>query len=275
MIFVDFRSKQKEEDFNLIFPDWESGENVAFLSPHDDDVLLGAGYLLTAVLKHGGFPLVMIMCKGDAGYSNEGEKYRIVDVRKDEALSAYGRLGVPPFRIHFLDIPDFSLMPHVNRMVFENSGLFLEQIRIFRQEKITRVVFSSGYFEHWDHTAVYYMGIYNSPQAGDPVLVDLGEPQKVKSYIVYSVWGDFAPSFEKENELRATKGILADEDVEEKITTAIKDFNSQEKIFAGIMDHRKKRKCEQGYLELYQDVEVRKPTDFNSYFDALKKIQDI
>lgn len=274
MIFIDFPSKRKAENFDLIFPEWESGENVAFLSPHDDDVLLGAGYLLTAVLKHGGVPLVVIMCKGDAGYSDEGEKYRIVDVRKDEALSAYGRLGVPPFRIHFLDIPDFSLMPHVNRLVFDYTGLFLEQIRIFRQEKVSRVIFSSGNFEHWDHTAVYYMGVYNSPQAGDPVLMDLGEPYKVKSYLVYSVWGDFAPMFNGEGDLRASKGILADEEVEGRIVTAIKDFNSQEKIFAGIMEHRKKRKCDQGYLELYQDVEVRNPTDFNPYFDALKKIQD-
>ena len=67
MEFVDFHSLQKSKEINLIFPDWQKGETVAFLSPHDDDVLLGAGYLLTATIKNKGTPLILIFCSGDAG----------------------------------------------------------------------------------------------------------------------------------------------------------------------------------------------------------------
>lgn len=274
MIYVDFKKKQKSRDFSLIFPRWKSGETVAFLSPHDDDVLLGAGCLLKAVVENKGVPLILIMCQGDAGYSQKEKKDTITEVRKKEAFSAYGRLGVSSSQIHFLGVPDFSLMTHVNRKIFQNSGLFEEQIRIFRQEKVSRVVFSSGHLEHWDHTAVYFMGIYTSPNAGDPVLTDLGKPHAVKSYLVYSVWGDFAPSSEGNKELRASKGILVNEPEEDKIRKSVKEFSSQEKIFSGVVKHRKKRKGDPGFLELYQDVYIRKPTRFRPYFEAMKKMSD-
>ena len=51
--------------------------------------------------------------------------------------------------------------------------MFEEQVKIFRKEQVSRVVFASGFYEHWDHTAVYLMGIYTSPQAGDPIFTSL------------------------------------------------------------------------------------------------------
>jgi len=48
MEYVDFLSLKRSRNIGLFFPDWKKGEKVAFLSPHDDDVILGAGYLLMA-----------------------------------------------------------------------------------------------------------------------------------------------------------------------------------------------------------------------------------
>lgn len=275
MEFVDFRFLHKSKRINLLFPEWAEGETVAFLSPHDDDVLLGAGYLLKATLENTGLPLILIFCSGDAGYSFPEEKDTIVQRRRQEAIQAYGLLGVKEDNIIYFDVPDFSLMPHVNRMFFQEKGLFEEQVRLFREKRVSRVIFSSGHFEHWDHTAVFNMGIYTSPQAGDPVLADSGEPYAAKSHYIYSVWGDFEPPKSDKDVIRADKGILVDEDLEEKIRSAIRCFTSQRKIFKDIVDHREKRKSDLGYLELYKTADVRPQTDFVPYFTLLNRSKTI
>lgn len=269
MEFVDFHSLKQSQSIELFFPDWKQGEKVAFLSPHDDDVILGAAYLLLATLEHGGTPLIFIFCSGDAGYSSEEDKNRIVGKRKNETKKAYGNLGIHEENIFDSDIPDFSLPPYVNRNLPKGKGLFEEQVKHFRREKVSRVVFSSGFYEHWDHTAVYHMGIYTSPQAGDPILADLGAPYGPKSYYVYSVWGDFEPGKSDENAIRADKGILVNEGREKLVREAIQAFSSQKKIFKTIVDYREKRKSDSGYLELYKMVQVRKPIDYSAYFALL------
>ncbi|MFQ6037104.1 MAG: PIG-L family deacetylase, partial [Candidatus Aminicenantales bacterium] len=162
MEFIDFHALQRSERIDLFFPGWEEGEKVAFLSPHDDDVILGAGYLLKATVESGGIPVVFLFCSGDAGYSAAEDRASIVETRKREALRAYEMLGVKKRNLHRLDIPDFSLPLYVNRNLPEGKGLFEEQVRVFRKERVSRVVFSSGFLEHWDHTAVYHMGVYTS-----------------------------------------------------------------------------------------------------------------
>ncbi len=269
MEFVDFLSLKRSQSIDLFFPGWEKGEKVAFLSPHDDDVLLGASYLLMATLEQGGVPLIFIFCSGDAGYSSEEDKESIVGKRKKETKKAYGNLGIQEENIFCSDIPDFSLSPYINRNLPKGRGLFEEQIKHFRQEKVSRVIFSSGFYEHWDHTAVYHMGIYTSPQAGDPILADLGTPHEPKSYYVYSIWGDFEPTKSEENPIRADKGILVDEDSENLVRRAVQEFSSQKKIFETVVDYREKRKSESGYLELYKTIHVREQIDFRAYFELL------
>ena len=140
MEFVDFRLLRKSKKIDILFPEWQAGETVAFLSPHDDDALLGAGYLLKSTVENNGNPLLLIFCSGDAGYSVPEEKDIITQRRKQEAIQAYGMLGVKQENIHYFDIPDFSLMPHVNRNLSQEKGLFEEQVRIFREQKVSRVL---------------------------------------------------------------------------------------------------------------------------------------
>jgi LmbE family N-acetylglucosaminyl deacetylase len=275
MEFVDFRHRRRSQKIDLLFPDWQKGETVAFLSPHDDDILLGAGYLLRAAVENRGNPLLLVFCSGDAGYSSPQEKEAITRIRKEEAFQAYRMLGVKEKNIFYFNIPDFSLMAHVNRNLPADKGLFEEQVRLFRKERVSRVVFSSGYFEHWDHTAVFNMGIYTSPQAGDPVLADIGAPFKAKSYYAYSVWGDFEPPKPGSGQIRADKGILAEEKVEEEIRLALRSFASQSKIFKDIVGYREKRKFGSRYLELYKEAQIRPQIDFKPYFNLLDKCKNI
>jgi LmbE family N-acetylglucosaminyl deacetylase len=245
---------------------------VAFFSPHDDDALLGAGHLILATLRSGGTPCVFIFCRGDAGYSTAAEKKGIVRRRKREAIRSYGHLGVQERHILFFDIPDFSLMAHLNRQPPWGKGVFDRIVSLLRQERISRAVFSSGYLEHWDHTAVYYAGVYISSQAQDPILVDLGKPHPIRTYLAYAVWGDFEPPPPGQT-TRANLGILASDEDENQVIEAISEFSSQAKIIRNIVAHRKKRKTQGGYVELYKKIKLREPIDYSPYFGFLSKIR--
>ena len=272
MEFINFLNLKRSNRIGLLFSGWIAGEKVAFYSPHDDDAVLGAGYLILATIKAGGSPHVFIFCQGDAGYSTAEEKKGIVKRRKEEAVRAYGILGVPEKNIHFFNIPDFSLMARLDRKLPRGEGLFDKIVAALRKERISRVVFSSGYFEHWDHTAVFYAGIYSSPQAQDPILIDLGKPSLVKTYLTYSVWADFEPLLRSRNGIKAELGILATVKEEKRVLDAIRVFSSQNRIIQDIVAHRQKRKLEEGYLELYKSIPLREPIDFKPYFRLLKKI---
>jgi len=271
MEFINFLNLERTRQIDLLFPGWKKGEKVAFYSPHDDDAALGAGYLMMATLESGGIPHIYIFCQGDAGYSTLREKKDIVKRRKEEAVRSYGLLGVPEKNVHFFAISDFSLMGRLDRRLPQGKGVFDKIISTLRAEQISRAVFSSGYLEHWDHTAVFNAGVYLSSQAQDPILVDLGKPFPMKTYLAYSVWGDFEPSPLGRDKIRADLGILAAAEEETRVLNAIMAFSSQNRIIQDIVSHREKRRSEEGYLELYKSIPVRKSIDYAPYFRILKK----
>jgi len=272
MEFIDFSAETRSPRIEALFPGWVRGEKVAFYSPHDDDVALGAGYLVQAVIDNGGIPVVLIFCSGDAGYSAREAKTTIVATRKKEAVRAYRELGVGKNNIIFLNIPDFALMASVGRSSSGKTCLFNKLVAFLRKKKISRIVSSSGHFEHWDHTAAFYLAAYTSPQAGDPILADLGKPFPIQSYLAYSVWADFEPSLGGKRGIRADKGILAGERHEAAVRKALTSFVSQGKIMLQTMAiERDERRSASGFLELYQDIKLRSPIDYKPYFARLKK----
>ena len=271
MEFVDFGTGARGGDIGLLFPGWKKGEAVAFLSPHDDDAALGAGYLLRAGKRAGGRPLVCVFCKGDAGYSKTEEKRTIVTRRRREAVAAYGLLGVPPEDIHFFGRPDLSLMGQIDRIMADGrKGVVDELLCVLRTRRAGRVVFTSPSYENWDHTAVHHLGMYVAPQAGDPILADLGAPSPVVSMLVYSVWGDLAPK--AGGGLGADLGIVAGDRDEQAVRKALAAFASQ----AAIMENtgaarRDARRGPDGWLEIYGRAIVRKPVNYLAYFRELGK----
>jgi len=270
MEFVDLGTGARG-NIEILFPGWTKGEAVAFLSPHDDDAALGAGYLLRAVKKAGGRPVVIVFCKGDAGYSKAAEKRTIVARRRREAVAAYGLLGVPAEDIVYFDRPDLSLMGHVNRVSpAGRKGVVEDLIRVLRGRKAARVVFTSPNYENWDHTAVYMLGMYAAPQTGDPILADLGAPSPIASMLIYSVWGDFAPK--PGGGLGADLGLLAGDRDEQAVRKALAAFTSQAAIMANtVAARREARRGPEGWLELYARASVREPVNYLAYFRELAK----
>jgi LmbE family N-acetylglucosaminyl deacetylase len=274
MEFIDFRRSIRGSGLEVIFPSWQAGESAAFYSPHDDDAALGAGYLVRAVVEQGGAPYVLVFCRGDAGYSTPDEKTGIVAIRREETIRAYTALGVPVSNIVAFDVPDFGLMDQIGRGAAPGS-LFDRLVVFLRLHHIGRIVFTSGNFEHWDHTAASYAGIYTSPQAGDPILADLGPPSPIATYLQYGVWSDFSPGPDG-GPLAADKAILASSDDEAAVRLALAAFASQGLIMnKTVAALREKRKTDGGYLELYREIGLRRPIDFGPYKKALKSCRKI
>jgi hypothetical protein len=113
--------------------------------------------------------------------------------------------------------------------------------------------------------------MYAAPQAGDPILADLGEPSPVRTLLVYSVCGDFAPADNGSRGLRADAGILAGREEEQVVRKALRSFASQARVMENTLARgRDRRKGPEGYLELYQRARVRQPIDHGPYFKRLR-----
>jgi LmbE family N-acetylglucosaminyl deacetylase len=279
--YYDLMRNIRSNDINLIFDGWRSGdERVAILSPHDDDALLGAGYLILAAIRAGGEPHIIVYCNGCGGYSNVELKDKIVSIRRMESLNAYLRLGVKEENITYLNYPDFSLKPYIGWLLPNGSeGTTSKTIKLLRRIKPTRLLMPNEYKEHMDHEALSYIGSYDGPQIGDPVLVDLGLPFTVKSYLKYCVWGDFSPEdallTNRSLSLRGNVAIKVKREVEEEVVKALEEFKSQKEIIKSIIEKRRERFLNGYYIEVYQKFNPRPGINYQPYKEKIAEIDKI
>ncbi|MHA1147340.1 MAG: PIG-L deacetylase family protein [Promethearchaeota archaeon] len=289
MKFYDLHSKSKSSDINLIFPNWiPNNERVVIISPHDDDVILGAGYILLASLIKKAEVYIVIINDGSAGYSRPELKDTIIQIRRGETVAALKILGLSEKNIIRYDIPDFSSIhylgwkfPWANEDGRKQRGLFTKMLNDLRRINATRLILPNEYREHIDHTAAFISAIYNGPQAGDPVVIDYGKPFKIESYLQYSVWGKFNPNNalinKRKTTIRANRAIIVEKEFETKIERSLKEFKSQEDIIDYILEVRKQRKLsnKNKFIELYLDIDPRPRFDYKPYIDLIGEIDKV
>ena len=276
-LYMDLRKQVYSDDINLLFPGWEKGsERVAVFGAHDDDLLIGAGYAMAAAMENGAMVYGAIFCKGDCGYSSPDQKDTIVDIRRVENERALVRFGVE--NITRFEYPDFSLNNFAGKALANgDAGTFLQIVDFIREKRITRVLIPNGYREHIDHSALYEMAMYDVIQAGDPVVSDRGNLQRVRTTLQYSVWADFSPedalvSGETDYSIRANRAILCSDDVEKRVSSAMGEYVSQAQIISGLMDSRKERRAGEYYMELYIDLDPRPKLNFSPYAERISHI---
>src|SRR5512146_1506049 len=264
--YYDLRRGRKSPWIDLIFPGWAGDqERLLVLSPHDDDGILGAGYLMLAAMANGAQIYLAIFCDGRFGYSRPEEKDTIVAQRRQETLAAYTALGLQEEHILRFDFPDFSIWPRMGWYQASGDlnamGRFLPECRKIAP---TRLLLPNGYREHLDHEATYRIGAYDGPQAGDAVAADYGRMPPVKSYLQYSVWGDFTPEEALAEgasaRVRANRAVQVPLALEETIRAAIWKFQSQSGVLVGLMAARDANRVRDGKgLEVYLDFNPRPP----------------
>ena len=225
--YFDLRAGTRSDDIGTLFPDWQaSQEHVVVFVPHDDDLILGAGYAVLAATANGALVSAVIFCDGRAGYSAVEERDSVVATRQAESTAAYARLGVAKERILRLDYPDFSASSRIGWLLPGGfAGSFAATIPALRKWGATRVLIPNGYREHIDHEAVARIGAYDVPQVGDPIVVDWGDPVAVRSLLEYGVWSDFGPEdallHRAPPAIRANRAVAAPARAEEAVAYAL------------------------------------------------------
>lgn len=279
--FYDLRAGLGSRDIDIIFPGWLPGnERVLAVSPHDDDALLGAGYALVAAQENGGVAHVAICCDGSAGYSRIQDRDTIVERRRRESMAAYGAMGIPAERVHYLGFPDFSLIGHLGRKLATGQlGTLQPFITLLRRIGVTRLLIPNGYREHLDHTAAYDLGRYDGPQAGDAVGADWGKPSVIRSTLQYAVWADLSPEdalvHGAPTEIRANRALVAPYALEHQIAEALAAWESQQQIIAGLLEQRRERDCGMGLMELYVALDPRPKLDYAPYVRLLNSLPPV
>ncbi|HOA99141.1 PIG-L deacetylase family protein [Candidatus Sordicultor fermentans] len=277
--FYDLRRREKSKSIELLFPGWVEGEErVAIFCPHDDDGILGPGYLLQAIPLFGGEVHVVIFCNGSGGYSVIEHKNIITALRARETVLAYAHLGVKEERIHRLDYDDYSVWPFLGwKLPGGEEGTFRKILPLLRRLKITRVLVPNGYREHLDHYATFLVGAFDTPQVGDPVMADWGIAKGIKSVLQYAVWSDFSPEdtlLEKDAlNVRANRALCAPREAEEKINLAMSEFKTQAQIIAGLLEQRKERNMEKGMIEVYLSFDPRPRCEYDKYVRRIQEIE--
>lgn len=166
------------------FEDWKSGnERWLFISPHDDDVVMGAGILLQYAREAGISIHVAITTDGRMGYCTDEDRPRISQVRSSEARASFHGLGIE--EIEWLGYPDQDLVRCAGRRqadvgdaaaIAGYTGLQNSYTALLRRTLPTRVFLCSDSDYHPDHKIVYEQALISLFHAGGDIWPELGDP---------------------------------------------------------------------------------------------------
>ncbi len=161
-------------------------ESFLFISPHDDDVVIGAGLLIQLAGKENVPVHILIVTDGSMGYCSAEEKERIAEIRRKETFECYQSLGVPKENIVWLGYPDCRLNYYRGRRPAQNNeamaiegfiGLQNSFTHHIRMVKPTQCFLPTSNDLHPDHKFVheeFLISIYHSagaiwPELGTPI----------------------------------------------------------------------------------------------------------
>ncbi|MFO8063087.1 MAG: PIG-L deacetylase family protein [Spirochaetota bacterium] len=248
------RSGHRGSTAASVFDEWnEDGERWLFVSPHDDDVILGAGLLLLQAVRERLSTTVCVVTDGRMGYCRREQRDTITDIRRAETDTAFGLLGVRELRR--LEYPDCDLARHAGRRTVsgaagggaagagpggaaggpgameepdargEHTGLQNSFTACLRDVRPTRVFVPTDADYHPDHKTVHQELFISLFHASATVWPELGRPlSQVPRIYEMAVYCDF-PS-------PPTLQLSAEPtDLETKVA-AVEAFASQEQIGA-------------------------------------------
>jgi len=172
---------------------WREAEQCfLFLSPHDDDVVIGGGLMILAALDEGVPVHVAIVTDGAMGYCSMAEKGRISDIRKKESFDAYTLLGVPKAHIHWLGYPHCQLTRYQGRVPAAPgdpaashgfTGLQSTLTELLRTVRPTQVFLPTSADLHSDHRIVHSELVISCFHAAGAIWPEMGEPLEGPPYL--------------------------------------------------------------------------------------------
>jgi LmbE family N-acetylglucosaminyl deacetylase len=192
--FRVFRRDRELAGVSDVFAPWAKREHWLFVSPHDDDALIGAGLWIQALLSATTSVTIAIVTDGRMGYTDPAGRETIVARRKDEADRAYHALGLAPGAVRHLGFPDGSLVQHSGSRLEAGkpAGLDCALTRVIREFKPTRIVTTDSADWHPDHRATFDSARMSVFHACGDIWAELGEPLKaMPALYTFAVYAPF------------------------------------------------------------------------------------
>lgn len=238
----------------------ETDGRFLFISPHDDDVVIGGGLMIQSALKEGVSVHVAVVTDGSMGYCTKSEKGRISEIRRDETYASLKILGVPKDNVHWLGFPDCQLTAFQGRraagpdepaQLHGYTGLQNSLTGLLREVRPDQVFLPTDSDLHPDHRIVHSELLISLFHAAGSIWPELGKPLKDVPYIhELAVYCNF-PSPPKLR-IKAPKAAFA------KKLKAIMEFKSQKQIGAVVQ-----------IVERGGPLEYLRPLDFALYNPAV------
>jgi LmbE family N-acetylglucosaminyl deacetylase len=240
-------------------------ETWLFISPHDDDLCIGAGLLMQAAVLAGVDVQVLIVTDGGMGYCHPDQIHTIAQVRLQEAYASFSLLGIPDLKVTNLGYPDSGLVACIGRRRANRDGeeaiaghiglqnAFTHYLRKFRP---TRVFVPAPTDLHPDHRITYSELLISLFHASGAMWPELGPPlPETPKLGELAVYCDFAepPNLE----------IIGDEETFRTKLASIEAYRSQLQI-AVLVD----RIRQAGAYEYVREVafELYSPDHYKSLF---------
>ncbi len=251
---------------------WQGdNEKFLFVSPHDDDAVIGGGLIMQLARKEKVPVYIMIVTDGSMGYCSEQERETISEIRKKETYECYHSLGIPKSHIIWLGFPDCRLNFYRGRRPANNDdvGIFEAHTGMqnaftyyLRQIRPTQCFVPTSSDLHPDHKFVHEELLISLFHAAGDIWPELGKPlEKVPHVIELGVYCDFP---EPPNvRLKAPVSAL------EKKLAGIAAFRSQKQIGALIEIIR--NAGPQEYLRGLQ-FQLYQPRKYHDRFEEQKSI---
>ena len=247
---------------------WQGNkERFLFISPHDDDVVLGGGLLVQLAVREN-IPLqILIVTDGGMGYCSSEERNTISEIRRKEAYQCYKSLGVPDESIVWLGFPDSQINLYrgkrvasaEDKVVIEGcAGLQNAFTYWLRKVSPTQCFLPTSNDLHPAHKMIHEEFLISIFHAAGSIWPELGTPiEKVPYVHEIGVYCDFP--------VPPNLRMKTPESYFEKKLNAIAAFKSQRQITSLINIVRQSGPYE--YL-MALDFKLYQPT---AYYDMFEK----
>lgn len=207
-------------------------EKFLFISPHDDDVVLGAGLFIQLAIKEKVPVYLLIVTDGTMGYCSKQQKDTIGEIRRKETEECYKTLGIPQENIIWLGFPDCRLNYYRGRRpaksddaaVLEGfSGLQNSFTHWIRRIAPSQCFLPTSSDLHPDHRIVHEEFLISLFHAAGNIWPELGSKIERVPYVhELGVYCDFPQP--PRLRIRTTEALL------ENKLRAVGAFRSQEQI---------------------------------------------
>lgn len=167
-------------------------ERFLFISPHDDDVVIGGGLTILAALREKVPVDVAIVTDGSQGYCSMEEKETISEIRREETYAAFKKLGVPRKNVTWLGLPDNQLTRFQGRRpatdddpVQSHGYTGLQHIftELLRRVRPNQIFLPTRADIHPDHVLVHQELLISCFHATGAIWPELGDPLEAVPYL--------------------------------------------------------------------------------------------